>query len=212
MNEQEAFWRGSFGDDYVDRHGNAEVEPRVIFWDRVFDWGSVDAPSSVIEFGANAGLNLRAIRLLFRQVELPLGENDLFGVEINEKAAAELGEHGFPHRVGSMLGFDPGGRRWDLAFTMGVLIHVAPQDLPRAYEALDAASDRYVLMAEYYSSTPREIEYRGHRGRLWARDFCSGFMEQFSGQYQLRDYGFAYHGDPECPLDDVTWMLMERSL
>lgn len=211
MNEQEALWAGQFGTDYTIRNADVKVEHRMTFWDRIFDWGEVDTPESVIEFGANTGINLEAISRIFAENELSPPE--LAGVEINPHSYELLKNNRgitapFQAFQGSILDFSS-ERQWDLAFTCGVLIHVAPDDLPRAYDALNRASKRWVFMAEYHSPKPREIEYRGHQGALWSRDFGAEFLDRHP-HYKIVDYGFAWHRDPDCPLDDLVWTLVER--
>src|SRR5690606_31020854 len=111
-------------------------------------------PASVVEFGANLGFNLRALRALLPAARLK-------AVEINAKAVEALRElDGIEVEHASMLQVAP-EPEFDLAFTKGVLIHIAPEDLPRAYAALHRASRRYVLVAEYYNPSPVELEYRG---------------------------------------------------
>jgi len=211
MNEQEALWAGQFGTDYTVRNASAKTEHRMLFWDQVFDWGEIGTPESVIEFGANTGINLEAISRIFAENELsPPG---LAGVEINPHSYELLRSNRAIHAPldafhDSIHSFRS-DREWDLAFTMGVLIHVAPEHLQGAYDSLYRASRRWVLIAEYYSPKPREIEYRGRTDALWARDFAGEFLDRFE-DYKLANYGFVYHRDPDCPLDDISWFLLER--
>jgi len=97
---------------------------------------------------------------------------------------------------------------YDLAFTKTLLIHIAPDDLPRAYDVLYKASARYVLVCEYYNPTPVEVEYRGHSGRLWKRDFAGEMLHRYAN-LRLVDYGFVYRRDPFTQ-DDVTYFLLEK--
>ena len=205
--DQERFWRGEQGDAYINRNIGVDINHRVAFWNRVIAWDEVNAPQSVIELGANIGLNLQAIRAI--HTALKLAQPELFAVEINERACEHLRAARIPYAPVSLTQI-VGVGIYELAFTMGVLIHVAPADLPSAYAVLDMCSSKYVLMAEYYSPSPREIRYRGETERCWARDFAGEFMDQFSGKYRLADYGFVYHRDPLMPLDDISWFLMEK--
>jgi spore coat polysaccharide biosynthesis protein SpsF len=102
----------------------------------------------------------------------------------------------------------PDGRA-DLALIKGVLIHLNPDSLPAAYDALAAASRRHVMICEYYNPVPVAIPYRGHEDRLFKRDFCGEFMDRHP-DFALADYGFVYRRDPAFPLDDVTWFLLTR--
>jgi pseudaminic acid biosynthesis-associated methylase len=156
---------------------------------------------SVIELGANIGNNLKALRALLPNAEL-------VGVEINPTACTHLaGIRGVTAFNASLLDFRP-SEPADLSFTAGVLIHQAPDALPRAYESLVNASLRYVLIAEYYNPSPVELPYRGHAGKLFKRDFAGEMLDAYA--LRLLDYGFVYRRDPMFPGDDLTWFLMEK--
>jgi pseudaminic acid biosynthesis-associated methylase len=198
--EQEDFWAGAFGDAYVDRNSRCVyVARRTALFAKVL--ANTTGVQSIVELGANVGLNLLAIRNL-------LPEAALSGVEINTKAFHMLRQIGGVSAIlGSILEheLEPA----DLAFTSGVLIHIAPDSLPTAYERLYKAAKRYVVVIEYYNSTPVEVTYRGHSGRLFKRDFAGEMINIYPDLY-LRDYGFIYHRDPAFPQDDITWFLMEK--
>lgn len=199
--EQENFWSGEFGDDYTRRNRGAALEAaNLALFARLLQ--STRGVRSAIEFGANIGLNLKALARL-----LPAAE--LAGVEINPAAAAELNAWGGAavyHQ--SFLDFVP-ERRWDLVLVKGVLIHVEPDSLPLVYAALHRAAGRYILLAEYYNPTPVEVLYRGHRNRLFKRDFAGDLLDRFP-DLSLLDYGFAYHRDVNFPQDDLNWFLLEK--
>jgi spore coat polysaccharide biosynthesis protein SpsF len=198
--EQEAFWAGEFGQDYTHRNeDDRAVERNVALFARILS--RAPGVRSVIELGANLGLNLRAIRRLIPDAELA-------AVEINRYAAERLEEiDGLQIHRRSLLEFES-EQTFDLALIKGVLIHIAPDSLPRAYRALYDASHRYVCLAEYYNPTPVEVSYRGHAGRLFKRDFAGEMLDQFP-DLRLVDYGFIYHRDV-FPQDDLTWFLLEK--
>lgn len=200
--EQERFWAGAFGDDYIARNRSDQLLAGNLrlFVHALRGAGRID---SVIEFGANVGMNLRALALLYP------GQAQ-FGVEINPTAAAGLRALLGAERVfeGAIQDFAP-AEQADLALIKGVLIHLHPDSLPGAYDALAAAARRHVMICEYYNPTPVAIPYRGHEDRLFKRDFCGEFMDRHP-DFALVDYGFAYRRDPAFPLDDVTWFLLTR--
>ena len=199
---QESFWAGSFGSEYIGRNqGDALLASNLDFFSKALRCAR--GVGSCIEFGANVGMNLRALRLLFPSM-------DRHAIEINPDAARVLREHLAPEAVheGSILDFRP-RRTWDLVLIKGVLIHIEPASLPLVYERLAASSGRYVLMCEYYNPSPVSIPYRGHADRLFKRDFAGEFLDMHPG-FRLVDYGFAYRRDPNFPQDDITWFLMER--
>src|SRR4051812_43343459 len=200
--EQEAFWAGPFGTDYIGRNqGAGLLASNLSFFTRALR--SARSPKDCLEFGANIGMNLRALRLLYP-------EQAQFGIEINADAAAELrtavpAAHVFQT---SILEFVP-DRTFDLVLIKGVLIHMSPDVLPQVYDALYRATGRYLLVCEYYNPSPVEVPYRGYSARLFKRDFCGELLDRHAG-LALVDYGFAYRRDPTFPQDDITWFLMER--
>lgn len=201
--EQEAFWAGDFGDDYIMRNqGDALLASNLDFFVKALH--ATRDVKSCLEFGANIGMNLKALKLLRPGV-------DAYGIEINAEAAHQLGEVISPAQVynTSILDFEP-KRSWDLTLIKGVLIHINPEVLPQVYDKLVASAGRYLLVAEYYNPAPVAIPYRGHSDRLFKRDFAGEIMERHP-QMKLVDYGFAYRRDPNFPQDDITWFLMEKN-
>ena len=200
--EQEEFWSGQFGDEYSARNlGERWVAANTALFTKVLT--RTDGVKSLIEFGANIGLNLRALRRL-------LPEAKLSAIEINAVAAKALHKWGEAKDVfeTSLLEFKS-KRQWDFALIKGVLIHINPDALPQAYDALYKATRRYLCVVEYYNPSPVAIPYRGHQDRLFKRDFAGELMERHP-DLKLVDYGFTYHRDPNFPQDDTTWFLMEK--
>jgi len=198
---QETLWAGEFGNDYIARNRDvALLDSNRALFDKILS--KTDSVTSAIEFGANIGNNLRALRDLLPACEM-------HSVEINEAAAAEIvAWGGATVEVASLMDFET-SRQWDLSFTKGVLIHLPPQMLPSVYDKLVAASSRYVMVCEYYNPTPVEVSYRGHEHALFKRDFAGEILDAHP-ELRLVGYGFTYHRDPEHPLDDSTWFLMEK--
>ena len=198
---QEQLWAGEFGNDYIARNRDGALlsNNRALFEKILSHTQDV---TSAIELGSNIGNNLRALREL-----LPAAE--LHSVEINAQAAAEIQAWGGATvEVASLMDFEP-TRQWDLSFTKGVLIHLPPESLPDVYDKLVAASSRYVMVCEYYNPSPVEVSYRGHEHALFKRDFAGEILDAHP-ELRLVDYGFTYHRDPQHPLDDSTWFLMEK--
>ncbi len=90
-----------------------------------------------------------------------------------------------------------------------MLIHINPDALDAVYQRLYECSSRYIVIAEYYNPTPVTIEYRGHSGKLFKRDFAGEMMDKYP-DLQLLDYGFCWHRDPVFPQDDITWFLLHK--
>lgn len=200
--EQEAFWAGEFGTEYITRNQSDELNASNLnFFSKALS--GVREMSSCIEFGANIGMNLKALKLLHPSLEIN-------GIEINVNAAEELAKIIPPSNIHntSILDFKT-DELWDLVLIKGVLIHINPDELQKVYDKLVAASGRYLLVAEYYNPAPVGISYRGHSDRLFKRDFAGEIMDSHP-QMKLVDYGFAYRRDPNFPQDDITWFLLEK--
>jgi spore coat polysaccharide biosynthesis protein SpsF len=199
---QEDLWAGEFGADYIERNrGTDLITSNTELFRKVLAAG--ESVGSVLELGCNIGNNLMALRTL-------LPDADLHGVEINTQAAAEVERWGGATvEVASILEYQA-QRTFDLTFTKGVLIHINPDRVRDVYSALVESSNRYVMVCEYYNPTPVEVTYRGHEHALFKRDFAGEILDAFP-ELTLVDYGFTYHRDPQFPLDDSTWFLMEKS-
>src|ERR1019366_9776202 len=110
---QEQLWAGEFGNDYIVRNRDSDlIESNRALFEKILS--HTQGVTSAIEFGANIGNNLHALRELMPAVEL-------HSVEINASAAAEIEAWGGSTvEVASLLDFAP-SRQWDLSFTKGVL-------------------------------------------------------------------------------------------
>lgn len=199
---QESFWAGEFGTEYIGRNDSpAMVASNVSLFARAL--GRAGQLGSCIEFGANIGMNLQALRVLFPGMAQR-------AVEINPTAAETLARLIGEANVfrGSILDYEAGDAA-ELTFTKGVLIHIHPDMLRAVYEKLYRASRRWILVCEYYNPVPVAIPYRGHAERLYKRDFAGELLDAYP-DLALADYGFAYRRDPAFPQDDVTWFLLEK--
>lgn len=202
--EQEQFWAEEFGNNYIERNiGDSLLASNLNFFSKTFD--KVCKPNSLIEFGANVGMNLKAIQLLFPGI-------DLFGVEINAQAAKELSSIIGDKNIynGSIFDFET-DKKFEVSLIKGVLIHINPEMLPVVYEKLYKSSSKYILVCEYYNPSPVSINYRGHANRLFKRDFAGEILDKYS-DLKLIDYGFCYRRDPAFPHDDITWFLIEKTI
>jgi pseudaminic acid biosynthesis-associated methylase len=198
--EQESFWMGDFGTQYTVRNTAAGLVPaNIALFARILR--RTHGVTSVLEFGANSGMNLRAIKHL-------LPDAKLTAVEINYLACLDLKEWGGCEVVeGSMFDYEIDGY-YDLTLSKGLLIHIGPDKLHCVYSKLYDASKKYILISEYYNPTPVEVSYRGHAGKLFKRDFAGDMLDRYP--VKLIDYGFVYHRDPNFKQDDTTWFLMEK--
>ena len=200
--EQESFWEGKFGDQYINRNQGANLlASNLTFFSKALR--KISKLESCIEFGANIGMNLKALQLLYPNIKLN-------GIEINKKASDQLKKLiGIDNTFNIPISQYNSSKKFDLSLIKGVLIHINPEKLFEVYDRLYEASSQYVLIAEYYNPSPVTVSYRGNSERLFKRDFAGEFLERF-GNTVLIDYGFIYHKDPAFPQDDITWFLIEK--
>lgn len=199
---QENFWAGDFGNDYIDRNkGDKLLASNLNFFNNSLK--SASRINSVIEFGANIGMNLKSLKLLFPHLELD-------GIEINKNAHSKLKDFlGINNAHLSSIFDFTSKKTYDLTLIKGVLIHINPDELKNVYKKLYELSSKYILICEYYNPSPVTINYRGHSDRLFKRDFAGEFMDVYK-DVQLIDYGFSYRRDQKFPQDDITWFLLKK--
>ncbi len=200
--DQEQFWAGEFGDNYAERNNSDKLlASNLNFFTKSLR--SAHSIKTCIEFGANIGMNIQALKKLFPDLEFN-------AVEINEKASEILSKVISKDNIfqKSILNFNS-EEKWDLVLIKGVLIHINPKILDEVYKILEKASKKYLLIGEYYSRKPEDIMYRGFKNKLYKRDFAGEFLDKFKN-FQLLDYGFNYYRDSNFPQDDITWFLLQR--
>lgn len=194
-------WAGRFGNEYNLRSPgnvlhNTDLLLQMAWRVERLSW------ASILELGCGTGANLQAWSAIDRSVHLT-------GVEINPEACEQAARNVPDAQIiqSSIYDWLP-WRTWDLVMTKGFLIHVPPARLPQVYGLVHKASSRWIYIAEYYNPKPVELEYRGHKGMLWKRDFAGELLDLYP-DLALVDYGFRYHRD-DHPQDDLTWFLLEK--
>jgi spore coat polysaccharide biosynthesis protein SpsF len=66
--EQESFWAGEFGTEYIKRNRGADLlASNIAFFCKALRFAH--KPKDCIEFGANVGMNLKALKILYTQQE-----------------------------------------------------------------------------------------------------------------------------------------------
>ncbi len=145
---------------------------------------------SMLEVGANVGQQLEMLRVM--------GFTNLTGVEINEHAI--LQSHAlFPHiNIIKASAFDLPfrDRYFDMVFTSGVLIHIAPKDVTKAMDEIHRVSRSYIWGFEYYDTKHTMVPYRGRHDVMWRADFAGMYLERFKGLKLVKQKMFPYVDDP----------------
>ena len=199
--EQENFWAGEFGNDYINRNQGEElITSKSVLFGQILR--AAPNVKSIVELGCNIGLNLQALNRINNNFEL-------CGYEINKTAAQKSRDLHIADIVdGTILDAIPADKKYDVSFTKSVLIHINPDELHRVYDNLYNLSKKYIVVCEYYNPSPVVVKYRGNEDRLFKRDFAGELIDKYN--LNLIDYGFTYHRDNYFPQDDSTWFLLEK--
>ena len=120
--EQESFWAGNFGNDYIDRNkGKNLLASNLNFFSMALK--QANKLKSCIEFGANIGMNLKALKLLYPEIMQK-------GIEINFKASENLSKLIGKENTFNKSIFDFNIQEtFNLVLAKGVLIHINPEKL-----------------------------------------------------------------------------------
>jgi pseudaminic acid biosynthesis-associated methylase len=140
----------------------------------------------ILEVGCNMGTQLLILR--------EMGFSNLYGIEIQSYALDRAKER-IPGAVltqASAFAIPYPDRYFDFVFTSGVLIHIAPTDLPNALSEIHRCASAWIWGFEYYAPTTTEIAYRGHQALLWKTDFARAYLQHFGDLELVREERFRY--------------------
>ena len=201
-NEQENFWADTYAQDYIRKNSSFDQEGGVEGWRRML--AKADETPRILECGPNIGRNLGFLEILRPNarksaIEISKPAFDFITKQYNLEEAFN----------GPILQSDLTPGSFDLVFTMGVLIHIHPDNLVATMRKMYDYSKRYVLIGEYFNRTPTMIEYQGEANKLFKCDFGKLFLENFDAE--VVDYGFLWgHEFDAAGFDDFTWWLFEK--
>jgi len=207
---QERAWFGRHGFRYIIHHMGEDWEnTRIPFWQQTL--GILQDIGSICEFGANIGANLKAIRHLNPDIEIGC-------IEVNPVACKILKEDGFSAVVGSIANVDL-GRKFDLVFSRGVLIHVKPSDLEAVMKNMAEHSARYVMIYEHYSDAMHSLEGYGDtvtktmgeqsEGFQFWGDFSGAFSKLFP-EWTVVNFGVNTNVRQAPKHGDLHWTIFQR--
>lgn len=134
---------------------------------------NLDRAYKILEVGANIGLQLETLRRT--------GFKNLFGIEINDYAIKRAKKTHPEINIikGSALDIPFRAEYFDLVFTSGVLIHVAPKDLKKVLNEIYRVSSKYIWGFEYYSPNFVSLNYRKRNSVLWKNAFQKLYLKTF---------------------------------
>ncbi|HLW85845.1 MAG TPA: pseudaminic acid biosynthesis-associated methylase [Candidatus Sulfotelmatobacter sp.] len=188
-------WQGQFGREYTDRN-TLDADALDALYQKNFGLtrtainqeflGAIRKQSSFLEVGCNTGNQL----LLLQR----MGYANLSGLELQPYALelARSRTRNIPLAQGSALAIPHGDDSFDVVFTSGVLIHIAPEDLARAMDEIHRCARAYIWGMEYYAQEVTEVNYRDHNGLLWKMDYKQRYLERFEDLELVRELHIPY--------------------
>ena len=201
-------WKGDFGTDYTNRNIQTEeqIKQRSNLLASVLQGiagYSMQPPSSFLEVGCGQGHNLQALKDIYDTLDIH--DRTFKGVEPNYKAFKIASSQGFDVSNIDFMSFKT-DKTYDMVFTMGVLIHIPADDLFAFMEKMYKLSNKYILIAEYFSADRRAIDYHGNFDMLWADDYGAYWIEKF--KMACLFYGFSWK--KLSGLDNLTWWVFAK--
>jgi len=188
-------WEGGFGTDYTERN-KVTLEQLDAAYAKQFGvtrtqlnqefLAGINKDAKILEVGCNVGNQLANLQ--------KLGFNDLWGLEISEYALEIAKKQYARLNVVHSSAFDIPFKDnfFDLVFTSGVLIHISPNDLPKAIDEIYRASRKYVWGYEYFAEKCEQINYRGNQDLLWKNNFAKSYLERHSNLKLLKEKKLKY--------------------
>ena len=208
--EQENFWSGDFGKNYTDRNSRQNDEFNIIYqaWYGVArtkmnqDFlGSLPKDIRILEVGCNTGMQLACLK--------SMGFTSLYGIELQGYAVQKAKEYteGINIIQGSAFDIPFKDGFFDLVFTSGVLIHIAPDNLSKVFAEMHRCSNKYVWGFEYYAEQTTSINYRGNEGFLWKANYGKLMRDQFENLSLVKEELYPYITDTEKGNVDFMYLL-----
>ena len=188
-------WSDDFGEQYTDRNPQT-LEQMEALYQRQFGTtrrvlnemclDGVDRDSRILEVGCNIGNQLLCLQ--------QMGFSQLYGIELQQYAVSIARTHTKQINIiqGSAFDIPFKDQFFDLVFTSGVLIHIAPSDLDHVLSEIFRCSRQYVWGFEYYAAKIQSIPYRGQNDLLWKADYAQEYLGRFSDLRLVTQHRVAY--------------------
>jgi pseudaminic acid biosynthesis-associated methylase len=204
-------WAGNFGKEYTDRNALSLQELDLLYQgyfgitrtemnqDFVADFNK---DMRILEVGSNIGNQL----LLLQK----MGFKNLYGIEL-QTYAVELSKSrttGINIIQGSAFDIPFKDFFFDMVFTSGVLIHIAPENIAVVLDEIYRCTKRYIWGMEYFAESYTQIEYREHSDLLWKTNFPKLFLDRFANIKLAKKKFFKYLNDDNV---DVMFLLLKEN-
>lgn len=211
ITEQMRQWEGQFGTEYTDRNALSLDEMEILYKERYGITrsemnsgfiGKFKRNMKIFEVGSNIGNQLLCVQ--------KAGFESLYGIEL-QSYAVELSKsrtRGINIIQGSAFDIPFKDDFFDLVFTSGLLIHIAPDSIAAVLDEIHRCTKRYIWCFEYYSPVYTEIVgYQGRDNLLWKANFPKLFLDNFSDLRLVEEKHFKYLNNDNV---DVMFLLQKK--
>jgi pseudaminic acid biosynthesis-associated methylase len=208
--EQIKQWAGEFGKQYTDRNFMT-LDEMEILWKRNYGFTrshmneiflkGIPLNARILEVGSNVGNQLLCLR--------ESGFKNLYGIEL-QWYAVEMSKRRTKHIniiQGSSFDIPFKDQYFDIVFTSGLLIHIAPYDINYVLDEIYRCSKRFIWGAEYYNDEYVNVVYREKKALMWKGNFSKMFLERFKDLHLLREEFMKYLDNENV---DVMYLLEKR--
>lgn len=195
ITHQSKTWNEEFGTEYLDRNMYNPKELNTLYKERygltkdeLNDQFLKDIPKDIkiLEIGTNIGN-----QLLHLQSQ---GYTNLYGIELQDRAIdyAKHRANNLHIIKGDALDVPFKDNYFDLVFTNGVLIHIAPENIKIAMNEMCRVSKKYIWGLEYFADEYTELDYHGQKNLMWKADFCKIFLDSNTNVTVLKEQKYNY--------------------
>jgi pseudaminic acid biosynthesis-associated methylase len=207
--EQMQLWSGGFGKQYTDRNFMT-LDKMENLWignygftrSRMNEKFLINIPLDVriLEVGSNIGNQLLCLQ--------KAGFTNLYGIEL-QSYAVELSKSRTKNIniiQGSAFDLPYKDEYFDIVFTSGLLIHIAPQDINNVLDEIYRCTKRFIWGAEYYFDQYINVPYREKNELMWKGNFSKMYLERFKNLHLVKEEFMKYLNN-----DNVdTMYLLEK--
>ena len=204
-------WEGEFGKEYTDRNALTSEQMDELYkrnygvsrtkLNKAFV-GDLDRSIKILEVGSNLGNQLLSLQ--------KMGFENLYGIDVNSYAVeqAKANTTGINIIQANVFDIPFRGGYFDLVFTSGVLIHIAPADIKRALKEIYRCSKEYIWGFEYYADNYTEVRYRERTNLLWKTNFAGLYLNLFDDLELVKERRLKYLENENV---DTMFLIRKRN-
>lgn len=188
--EQIQEWSGEFGKQYTDRNFMTLDEMENLW---IGNYGftrshmnekflrNIPLDVKILEVGSNIGNQLLCLQ--------KAGFTNLYGIEL-QSYAVEISKrrtNNINIIQGSAFDIPYKDLYFDIVFTSGLLIHIAPQDISNVLDEIYRCSKQFIWGAEYYFDQYINVPYREKNALMWKGNFSKIYLERFNNLHLVKE-------------------------